>query len=785
MSDVLSTIKDVRDAIENGQSTAGYIESQIDAMTSASGPDAEQQIQESMGLIADAVGGIPGGVLQAMLTATMYAGNSDEAKKYQNTFLRYAIDLANSANNYILPEYKRPDGYPEGYPVPEREPIPYPDGDYYKPEDLLESDLREKMDLGGEYLDKLRDVYDALKGDASLAQICAPNWSEYINSEVDRINNRVNSDFKTALNFVQRRDPLALDLDGDGIETVSANSGITFDFDGDGLKTGTGWVKGDDGLLVLDRNGNGSIDTGAELFGVDTVKANGQLATDGFDALRDLDGNADGVFDAQDAQFANVRVWQDLNQDGVAQAGELKSLAEHNITAINLGSTQTSQNSNGNLISAVGSFVRDDGTEGEVNANQSLAANLDLAANPFYREYTDSVELDDAAKALPDMQGSGAVRDLREAAMLDAGLKSVLSQYSQAQTREQQMALLDQLLVEWASSSGYQTWDQRIGNLGSDTMEVSFAYSWELPATDGIGFGSGSSSGELGMPAEDSGPTAAQLAQKQVLERIKILEIFNGQNFFNFSQNTTSTDADADAISSFTLSSGTTSGTKSLGFGVREVILTEEDILINAGQAGLLNQAYDALVQSVYNGLLLQTRLKPYVDSIGLTLAEEGVSLDFAETFALLEQAHGSDPIGATIDLLEFGAAISGPTGWSDAASAHLSIWMPQLTTEQIDELRLKLGGGNKFTFGDGSNNNFISNLLLGESGNDTINGTSGSDVFLGGVGSDTLSGNDGADLLDGGTGNDYLNGGYGSDTYLLTKGAGYDTIYDYDYNAN
>jgi hypothetical protein len=88
------------------------------------------------------------------------------------------------------------------------------------------------------------------------------------------INSNVNTDFDLARNFLQQRyDPLALDLDSDGIETISADTGITFDFDGDGLKTGTGWVKGDDGLLVLDRNSNGSIDTGKELFGVDTIKS--------------------------------------------------------------------------------------------------------------------------------------------------------------------------------------------------------------------------------------------------------------------------------------------------------------------------------------------------------------------------------------------------------------------------------------------------------------------------------------------------------------------------------
>ena len=206
-----------------------------------------------------------------------------------------------------------------------------------------------------------------------------------------------------------RIDPLALDLDGDGIETRGADGKIVFDHNGDGLKTGTGWVHSDDGLLVLDRNSNGTIDNGGELFGVDTTKSDGKKASDGFDALSDLDSNDDGVFDAKDTRFKDVRVWRDLNQDGVSQGKELSTLAANNIRSISLSKTSKTTNlGNGNTQTATATFTRTDDTTG-------TAANLGLASNTFYRRFTNRVTLTDKAKKLPEASGSGSVRDLREA----------------------------------------------------------------------------------------------------------------------------------------------------------------------------------------------------------------------------------------------------------------------------------------------------------------------------------------------------------------------------------
>ena len=96
-----------------------------------------------------------------------------------------------------------------------------------------------------------------------------------------------------------RKDPLILDLDGDGIETTDLCHDAFFDHDKDGLAESTSWVSKDDGLLVMDRNGDGMINDSGELFGDQTILETGVLASNGFEALAELDTNGDGKIDGR------------------------------------------------------------------------------------------------------------------------------------------------------------------------------------------------------------------------------------------------------------------------------------------------------------------------------------------------------------------------------------------------------------------------------------------------------------------------------------------------------
>jgi hypothetical protein len=97
--------------------------------------------------------------------------------------------------------------------------------------------------------------------------------------------------------------PMVLDLNNDGIKTLGVSEGVSFDIFADGTKVNTGWVSSGDGLLVLDRNNDGSINDGSELFGSSTTLSGGVRATDGYAALRELDANQDGVISQSDKIF--------------------------------------------------------------------------------------------------------------------------------------------------------------------------------------------------------------------------------------------------------------------------------------------------------------------------------------------------------------------------------------------------------------------------------------------------------------------------------------------------
>ena len=118
---------------------------------------------------------------------------------------------------------------------------------------------------------------------------------------------------------------------------TSAAEGVLFDIDGDGRVERIAWTESDSTLafLAMDRNGNGRIDNGTELFGNRTLP----VATDGFEALTKMEtkpGGSQGSIDLGDSLYPKLLLWEDRNHNGVSEPGELRKASEW-LTEIGLG----------------------------------------------------------------------------------------------------------------------------------------------------------------------------------------------------------------------------------------------------------------------------------------------------------------------------------------------------------------------------------------------------------------------------------------------------------------
>ncbi|WP_426979609.1 calcium-binding protein [Xylella fastidiosa] len=605
---------------------------------------------------------------------------------------------------------------------------------------------------------------------AGLAATLVQLTAEYLIPQAwwESIENKSKETFKDLFDqirrFTPRRDPLVLDLDGDGIETVAAGKHILFDHDGDGIKHASGWVKPDDGFLVLDRNGNGRIDDGSELFGADTVLANGHKATSGFEALRDLDSNGDGLFDAADARFTDVRVWRDLNQDGQSQANELFTLSSLGIASITLTPTNTEDVDlgNGNLIDNRGTYTRTDGRTGVVG-------DLQLGLEHFYRDYSgakEQVTVTDAAAALPHLTGSGAVRDLQEAASLSPALLAAVQALTPGTTRDTMRTALDPLLALWAGTSAMPSTEQRLETSGAVPRTV--YYHGAVPAA---------------VTAQGKEAVQAWIQQQhaQLGPIIAILEKFNGSSLVSERNGQVSTGGETFTWNRVIHPDGHSEDVMS--------------ILLQPEQINSLMSAYASLKESAYAGLVLGTRLSDYLSGLTLTYSNDAFGWDASALEAKLDhtwQHNKTQALQDVMDLYRYGSNAVAASGWKPFDALRHMIDRAAATPDgrqALADVGIRFISGNAegsdatdLLFGDAG-----ANLLRGGGGDDLLSGGDGDDTLEGGAGNDTLYGGDGDDVLDGGMGSNRLEGGAGNDVLkvsywsadnVLNGGTGDDTLY-------
>ena len=516
-------------------------------------------------------------------------------------------------------------------------------------------------------------------------------------------------------------DPLILDLDNDGIETIGKDEGVVFDHNGTGVKINTGWINSDDGFLVLDRNGNGLIDSGRELFGDSTPLFDEEglqigTAQDGFAALAQEDTNGDGVVDQQDARWEQLRIWRDLNQNGISEANELATMGESSIVSITVNKQQNSQVlNNGNFVADIGKYYRLNGSTG-ITAAAANMADVNFSVDTFNRVFTDIIETTGTTGALPNLLGSGIVRDLRQAASLPTPdgqiLASILNQYSLSENKSEQLELLDDLVIAWADTGNLKDLEYRVNSHGY---------------------------------------TLLSNLSEDMDKKIAVLEQFNGRSFYRLPWE----------------NNDYASGLIGLSIDNENKIV---HINMHSSQISLLNQAWNALTSYVYDGLLLQTRLRPYFDNIVLELGIENIQVDIDKSEHLFNSKFEYSPRDAVQDLLDF-ERIAGrelrSIGWK--GFNLLRNWIISSIDNETAlseiETALKEFGFDSARF-DG----------IGSSQNDVVINKDSS-LLDGSYGDDLLLGGSSDDILINGSGNDLFYGGSGNDTYFFESADGADTI--------
>ncbi len=252
------------------------------------------------------------------------------------------------------------------------------------------------------------------------------------------------SDFQDAIAAALRRliDPIIIDLDGDGIEFIPrSDSSVFFDMDGDGRTEWTSWVSKDDGFLVIDENRNGKIDSISELIG--------DQSRSGFAELITYDSNGDEILDSSDVRWAKLRVWQDANENGLADADELKKMVEIGIKSIDLRYTEVRFIAKGNRIHETSIFEYDDGSVGTI---VDAWLDVDNVAQDVGLIDTGNNKIDQ----LPNIRRFGDVAGLRESMLADNKLTNQVKGLVGLTTNDlgDARAMVEKILYRWAGTSG-------------------------------------------------------------------------------------------------------------------------------------------------------------------------------------------------------------------------------------------------------------------------------------------------------------------------------------------
>ena len=606
--------------------------------------------------------------------------------------------------------------------------------------------------------------------------------------------------------------PIILDLDGDGIETRSSHSGVFFDHDGNLFAESTGWVGTDDGLLVFDKNTNGVIENGNELFGNNTQLSDGSLAENGYIALQELDDNQDGLINNMDAAWQQLNVWQDKNGNAQADAGELLSLEEAGIISIGTQYNHSTYiDAQGNAHKQVSNITMSD-----ESVNDSADVWFDI--NSGYTNYGLDIVIPYSIRMLPYIRGFGNLPDLHVAMTKDPELKTLVERYV-VDPQNSGEELLEEIILLWSGVQDVAI-DSRGDNIDARHLAV-------------IEIASGGSYKNRTNGTVDPLPNAALLLEDEFTHFASYVEAcLLSQTLYveDFSYISLTVKPDLSGLTldfhafeehladlkrndvnrylqvrtvfynQMTYLPAFAEERERLGLrGDRLFSGSDGDDVVNGkdtsdhlwGGAGndTLNSSYgnDVLAGGTGNDKLTggrgsDTYLFNAGDEQDTIIEKDSYETDVDRLFFgdgllaenTLLQRSGKDLLinfqdsTDSLCLQGYFAYEGNSHRVEEIVFADGTVWdvaaVKAMLVAGTDEAQTLQGYG-------------TSTEIHAAGGDDILNGGDGGDKFYGDEGNDVLNSSYGHDILAGGIGNDTLTGGHGSDTYLFNAGDGQDTI--------
>ncbi len=626
--------------------------------------------------------------------------------------------------------------------------------------------------------------------------------------------------FINASRIVVNRDPLAIDFGTEGIELTTVDDGVYFDLDNNGFAEKTAWIGTEDGFLVLDRNANGSIDNGGELFGDQVWMSDGYISVSGFDALKELDSNKDGIIDENDVAFADLKVWADASQDGISQNGELKTLEELGIQSISLDVTPDSSldDETGTLRSESAVVTYTDGTTTKIS------------------EFLFNVDTTDTVTGTGDDRKNtiGNIPDIMDAIESDESgiLGDLFNSFSEAINPVDKRAIFTKILYKITGAEDIDS-SSRGANIDARNMHV-------VETFMGRSF--------MGVDGSEPNANAANVLNElyRDIEDTCYLKLLMSTSFSDTCNSIFEyTDEEGNKqlnLSLFTLLSiGSITENQNIDtvlYDVSVFLKCYDDVNGTSYLSdykdiyGSFSDHYKSILSTLDNGYTILG--KDDDDNLNGTSGNDilfaGTGDDFinggnGNDAYYFELGDGEDTIldseysdtAGRADKIVFGEGINPEDIIVDREGDHLKIrysdndsiavkdaynWYSRDGRNFVENIEFADGTvwdldkiNREAEIREGSDGNDVMNgywAAAGCTGNETIHGRAGDDVIraydgddtvYGDEGNDEIYGESGNDTIIGGTGNDYLEGGIGNDTYIFNLGDGSDAIIDAEYS--